>query len=393
MNPAELRRKMAAKANEARSIIEKAKREKRALTEGERTRYEEVMADARTFKAEAEQLELVEGYTGPTRPENYGPSHRGYNPTRRTLDTEESIFCRVVRTGDQGALSELRASNDTDMNIGTAADGGDLVPVGHYNRIIERARPQMLYTQLGCFEVPGRGTTVNVPKDNEGDDGAFVSTNEASTFDRDAPAMAKLAMTLVKYTKKIELSVELLEDEDSSLLTFLEKYVSAGMAATMNTLLVTEALANGTAGYTFENASSIAGQEVPILMYKLGDTYANTEGVSWLMRRTTEGWLRAQTDDAFLFAPTPAGRPGMRGELFGAPVFNAVDMPAMAASAKSALIANWNYMGVRIPQGLTFLRDPYTLGHLGQVRLLYYFRTVFKVLQAEAFQYGTHPTG
>ena len=52
--------------------------------------------------------------------------------------------------------------------------------------------------------IPGKGTTVNVPYDNE-TDGEFVSTGEGSGFDQDAPAIGQAAMTLVKYSKYITL--------------------------------------------------------------------------------------------------------------------------------------------------------------------------------------------
>ena len=49
-----------------------------------------------------------------------------------------------------------------------------------------------------------------------------------------------------------------------------------------------------------------------------------------------------------------------------------------------------NYVGMREGAGMTFLRDPYTTD--GIVYLKYGFRAVYKVLQAEAIQYATHPT-
>jgi HK97 family phage major capsid protein len=387
MNPAELRRQMAAKANEARAIYDKAKKENRAVTQEEETRYQALLSEAKALKAEAERLEELEGYTGPTRPESQAPAHH----RRPTEDTEAAIYCRYLRTGDHGAAAELRASNDTDMNIGTAADGGNLVPVGHYQGIIARRDEMALDTRLGVLDIPGTGTTVNVPVDNEAD-GEFVATNEAAAFDRDAAAVDKKQMTLVMYTKKLEISYQLLQDEDSRLMTFIEDWIGRGMARTQNSLLVTEALANGTAGMTFDNATAILPAEIPELVYLLQEEYE--DGAAWLMRRSTEGAIRSLVDDnAFMFAPTPGGTDRPRRELWGFPAHATQYMPAIAASAKSLLFGNFRYMGRRLAPDITFLRDPYTLAGNGQIRLLYHFRTVYKVLQAEAFQYGTHPTG
>jgi HK97 family phage major capsid protein len=285
----------------------------------------------------------------------------------------------------------LRASNDTDMNIGTAADGGNLVPVGHYNSIIARRDEAALDMKLGVLDIPGVGTTVNVPVDNEAD-GEFVSTNEVAAFDRDAPAVDKVAMTLVKYSKKIELSYELLQDEDSKLMAFIENWVGRGMARTQNNLMVTEVLSGGTAGLTLDAPTAIGVTEVPELIYKLQEEYE--DGAAFLMRRATQGFLRGLVGSNFQFAPTPINQSHeqARRELFGFPSHSTQYMAAMAASAKSMVFGNFRFMGRRLAPDIQFLRDPYTLAATGQVRLLYYFRTVYKILQAEAFQYATHPS-
>jgi HK97 family phage major capsid protein len=335
---------------------------------------------------------------------NRGP---GFNNGRgtgerytRTADREESIFLRHVRTGDLGAqreLQEIRASNDTDMNIGTAADGGDAVPLGHWQGIAAKMRPLSLHTKLAMKEIPGVGTTVEVTADNEADDGAFVATNEAAAFDRDAPALTKRLLTLVKYTKKIELSVELIQDEDSKLLDYLESYVGSGMAATINSLVVTEVLASGTAALTFDAAAAVGAGEVPELLYKVAAEYMNGQP-AWLMNRTTEAYIRGLfSTSQFAFgsqagAATGNGTSAFGSTLWGLPVASDSHMPSIGASAKSLVFGDWSQMGYRLPGGLAYLRDPYTLGHLGQVRLLYFFRAAFKLLQPAGIVYGTHPT-
>lgn len=306
----------------------------------------------------------------------------------RKPDTEESAFLHWIRTDDRGAAKSLKASNDTDMNVGTPADGGYAVPTGHYQGIIARLDESALYGPLGVMMIPGQGTTVNVPLDNEAD-GEFVSTNENSAFDRDAPALSTAAMTLVKYTKKVEMSYELLQDEDSRLQAFLDDFVGRGMAKTMNSLMLTEALANGTAALTLDSASAIGAAEIPELMYKVSAEYA--AGGAWIMKRATEGYIRGLSGNNFQFVPTPAGNAAGR-ELFGAPIYNSEYVGSLTASGKSLVFGNFRYMGMRLAPEITVLRDPFSRAAYGQVVLHYYFRTVFKVLQAEAIAYATHPT-
>ena len=392
----ELRRRRSELLEQARTIHEAAE----TLDEEQRTTFDTFMAQADEVNAALEREERM-AVAGGTLGGSMAQAQRAvvgapaFQP-QRTPDTEEGIYCRWVRSGDPGAqreLHELRASNNTDMNVTTAADGGDLVPTGHYNQIIERLRPQALHEQLGVRSIPGAGLTVNVPYDNETDSGEFVSTSESALFDRDAPAVAKKAMTLVKYTKKIDLTYELLQSEDAGLMAFLARYVADGMAATLNKLLVTKALADGTAALTFDAAAAIGTAEVPELLYKLPARYAVGANVAWLMKRATEGYLRGLTGDSFLFAPTPGGggTGGYGASLLGLPQYSDDNMGALAANGKSLLVGNWGYMGLRLAPALTVLRDPYTRSSYGEVVINYYFQAVFEVLQAGAFVYATHP--
>lgn len=314
-------------------------------------------------------------------------------------DTQEKAIAHWYRTGDLGAVKHLqvgeneiavKASNATDMNITTNADGGYAVPTGHYQGIIARMHEEALYQRLGCMPIPGKGTTVNVPVDNE-DDGEWVATNEAATFDTDSPAIDQKPMTLVKYTKYIPMSVELLEDEDSQILSFVENWVGTGLARTHNNLLVTEVLSGGTAGLTLDAAAAIGATEIPELEYLLKEEY--TSNASWLMRRATEGVIRKIQGDDFVFNARPAGSDRTTPhDLNGYPVYKTSKMPAVGAGNKSLVFGNFRFVGVRTSPSITFLRNPYLLANSGQIALHYYTRIDYKVLQAEALQYATHPT-
>jgi HK97 family phage major capsid protein len=302
-------------------------------------------------------------------------------------DSEAKAFAHYVRSGDDGGIRGLKASNDTDMNVGTSADGGYAVPTGHFSGIIARRDEGMLAKRLGVRLIPGVGTTVNVPIDDEAD-GEFISTAEAASFDRDAPALNQKAMALVKYTKKVELSVELLQDEDSRLMAFLDDFIGRGMAKTHNNLLITEAAANGTSFKTFAATGAIAAGEPEDLVGNndLGAYIEEDNSVGWVMRNATYWDIASITGNARLYASN-LDEKGAR-TLLGYPVYMSQKVAAPAADAKSAYFGNWNYVGLREAPGFTFLRDPYSKASTGQVVLHYFFRTVYGVLQAEAIGYG-----
>lgn len=312
-------------------------------------------------------------------------------------DNFVGAFRAYLKDGDTGAVrpwmqgNEVlfkNASNNTDMNVGTAADGGVLDPTSLFNKVIARRSEMSLPEKLGVMKIPGKGTTVDVPYDNEAD-GEFVSTNEAGSFDQDAPAVAKAQMTLVKYSKKITLSVELLEDEDAGLMSFLMDWVARGQAKTMNSLLLTEVGTNGTLFKTTASATAIAAGEPDAVA--LNDSVAeyldDSGSVAWVSRASTYAAIKAITGSARLYGDGNDGSAGLGRNLLGHPAFFSNKAAAIAATAKVAYFGNWNYVGMREAPGFTMLRDPYSAAGTGQVQLWMYFRTVFKVLQADAIGY------
>ncbi len=252
MNARELRAQRAKLLKEAKELAEKAEQEDRDFTPEEETRYNDNLSQGDVLLQRAERLEKVSGLAiglDEIVENRQAPAHNKI----RLGDSEERAMAHYIRTGDDGGLKELRASNDTTMNITTDVDGQYLVPTGHYNEVIARRDESDLTVQLGLRRITGKGTTVNVPIDNE-DDGEFVVTSESGGFDRDAPATTYKAMTLAMYTKKVDLTYQLLEDEDSKLMAFLADFVGRGMAKTNNGLLLTEVAANGTSLKTFASA-------------------------------------------------------------------------------------------------------------------------------------------
>lgn len=387
----ELRAERAEMLKKAKELAEKAENEDRDFLAEEETAYQDYLKNAEERLTRAERLEkvsgLAQGLEGVIE-NRQGPAHNRI----KLGDTEERAYCHYIRTGDDGGLREFRASNDTTMNITTAADGQYLVPTGHYQQVIAKRDDSDLTAQLGLRNIPGVGTTVNVPIDDE-DDGEFIVTNESAGFDRDAPATTVKAMTLLAYTKKVDLTYQLLEDEDSKLMTFLADFVGRGMAKTRNALLLTEVAANGTALKTFASATVIAIDELEPITYNdaLSPYLDDTPSCAWVMKRSVHGEIVLLDDTSIRrYANNQMGGPGP--SLLGFPVKYTEKSAATIASAKSVYFGNFNYVGYREGSQFTMMRDPYTRAGNGEILLLYFFRVVYGVLQAEAIGYGKHPS-
>jgi HK97 family phage major capsid protein len=392
----QLRELRAGLIEQAGAMLNKAEAENRDLSEAEQGEYNDFVSQANGVQTRIERLESQRAMEMQMTASQAAPIHRMEAPRINRLprgSSETQAFSHWVRTGDGGGLRELRASNATDMNVGTDADGGYAVPDGHFQGIIARRDESMLAARLGIRLIPGQGTTVNVPLDAEAD-GEFVSTSEGSGNDQDAPALGTKALTLVKYTKRVDLSLELLEDEDSRILDFLADFVGRGMAKTHNNLLLTEVASNGTDFGNFASASAIAAGELEAICgnVDLSHYLDDTASVAWVMRSSTLWAIRALTGTERLYAEQTLGS-AAPGQLLGYPVALSDKAAAIGASAKSVYFGNWNFVGYREAPGFTVLRDPYSKASTGQISLHYYFRTVYGVLQAEAIGYKDHPTG
>ena len=149
------------------------------------------------------------------------PDAPNLNLKTKLGDSEERAVAHYIRTGDG---SGLRASNANDMTLADNTYAGYTVPTGYYAKITTKRNEGMLSEVLGVQRIPGTGTTTNAPYDN-GTANVFASTAETTAFDLDAPVVGQKAFTLVKYSKQVILSYELLQDEDARLMDFVNNYV------------------------------------------------------------------------------------------------------------------------------------------------------------------------
>lgn len=302
------------------------------------------------------------------------------------LGDSETQHIKAWATGRAGERLELKASNPTDMNIGTPADGGNITTTGFYNQIIMRRDETDLTTRLPLMRIPGVNNTEDIPTFDE-DDGELVTTAEAAAYDEDAPALGKKQSTLSWKTKIVKVSNQLLQSAaiQGGVEDLLSRFIGMGVAKTRNEMLVTEVLANGTANTAFAGASTIAfGEPESILKNNNLAPYLDSENaIMWLMSNNTLWTIRSIVgQDRQYYANQNDDR------LLGYGVATSQKMPTLAANAKSMVIGNWNYMAYREAPSLTLIRDQYTLAGNGQIRIVAHFAAAFTVTQSEAFVYG-----
>jgi HK97 family phage major capsid protein len=402
-NLRELRQRKDGKIKEAEALNALAEKEDRDLTSEEQVQYEAIITESRTLDSRIKRLETLEVEN---RAIETAPAHNKI----KLGDTEERAMAHFFRTGDTGGVSHLvegkhvvlnlpllesRAVTNSTMNITTDADGKYAVPVGFVSDVVLRKNEMSLIPRLNLRRVPGKGTTVNYPIDGANPE-LWPTANEQSdagdvAYERDAGALGQKAFTLVKKARRVELTMELLEDEDIGIMDYVADRMARQIAMTHNNMLITEVGSNGTALKTFASATAIAAGEVEDIVYNDTLSYYldDGNGIAWVMRPTTFGKVVSIRGDARLYSETPTGQRFAR-TLEGYPVFYSNQVTAMQASAKDIYFGNWNYVGYREAPDLRLIVNPYRVP--GLIILEYEFRAVFGVLQAGAVGYGVHPS-
>jgi len=104
------------------------------------------------------------------------------------------------------------------------------------------------------------------------------------------------------------------------------------------------------------------------------------------MRRSSLNTIQTIQGQPFVYLDSPQGS---RNELMGAPVVTTGAADAVGTTNNPIFLGDWYFMGKRENPAFNFLRNPYIRDIHDVVRLRYFFRVVYKVLQPEAILKGT----
>lgn len=317
---------------------------------------------------------------------------------RGFADDEVKSFVHYLRTGD---VAPYRA-NVNPLNSSDDAQGAVTVPEDWYRTIIAKRDELSIPRMAGALVIQTSTDKVHIPVE-DGSSTYFVLTADETAYDEDEPTFTDKAVDVYKWTKMQKVSDELLADSAANIEAFLADGIGRAMAITENKCTLTGSgsgqpqgiFVGGTAGLTLDSATAIGAAEVPELLYKLGSPYLNE--ACYCMTSATYGVITGLGTATFRwYQTTPAGTPnaynGSIGALEGKPVFVSDEAAAIGGGNKSMAVCNWRFYGLVERQGLRVRRLNELYAASGQVGFLYDFRFGGIVLQAEAFQYATHPT-
>lgn len=138
-------------------------------------------------------------------------------------------------------------------------------------------------------------------------------------------------------------------------------------------------------GQVSGNAATISADGVLTLFYALKTAYARN--ASFILNRTVMGSVRKLKDGVGQYLWVPGLPNGMPNTINGAPYVEMPDMPNEAANVYPIAFGDWNRAYTIVDRiAMTFLRDPYTQGASGNVRMWFRRRCGGQVVLAEAIQ-------
>ena len=294
-----------------------------------------------------------------------------------TKSAEHNAFFGYARYGDaRPDRVELKA-----LTVSTDAAGGYLAPDEFASEILK------LTTEFSPIRAYASVMTVSsdkilFPRRT----GSVAATWVAETDPRTAsqPSFEQIAIENFEMATFTDVSVKLLEDNAYGLEAFLmsefaERFgMAEGFAFVKGTgvgqpkgLLTATGIAEiktgVAAGFPAVSATTNPA-DVLVKMFHAIPTVHASRG-AWLMNRKTLGELRSWKNTAGDYIVNDA-REGGGALLFGRPVIEATDMPDIAAGAYPIMFGDFSGYRIIDRVGLSVLRDPYSLGTVGQVRFI-----------------------
>lgn len=421
---AELKEQRAAAYGRMREIVEQAEArdgdDAGVLTAEEQQEFDRLKADGEALGRRAANMEEVAGIeTRETRQIAPGVtsaggdggevavrSYREYMQKRsgsaaldRTLDTDEyrEGFYEYIATGvdrvpkTPEVMAEIRA-----LSKATAGAGGNLVPTGFRNELIDALREFGVMRQLATVISTDSGETIQVPSVTS--HGVSTWTAENAAITESDEVFGQLSLSAYANSRAMRVSWQLLQDSAFDLEAYIRAQFGISTGVLENTAYVvgdgvakptgittqTTAGATGATGSTTTFGSAGADNLITLKYSVLAPYRRNA---AWLVNDATVATVARLKDTTNQYIWQPGLTAGAPDTLLGAPLYTDPDVPVMAANAKSVLYGDFSWYWIRDVNGIAIqrLNELYALN--GQVGFIVFHRTDGKLVNTAAVKH------
>lgn len=347
-----MKKELITKANkalfEAREILNLADKEKRGLSEEEKSKYDaynnefdELQAQIKSIEAK-ESLEKSLSQKASFMDEIVSKELPKNDNTTIREDEYSKNFFNYVR-GDNTALYTLKR----DLNEGNGANGGYTVPKTFQARVLEKLRDEMFLRKL-CSVTQTTSTNV-IPVGGSVPD--FDWLEEKGVYKEKDLTFSQIEISAYKLGGIIKISEELLEDSAINIENYILDKMVEGMKQTQEKAFIKgdgtkkpKGLTTYSVGLTTASQNAITDIEIIDFFYSLNKNYR--DGAVWLVSDEFEKALRKLKDQTGNYLWQPALTAGAQSTLLGKPVYVSGYMDGFGESKIPAVLGNLRYYNI-----------------------------------------------
>lgn len=340
--PIELRQQREKLFRDARALLDKAEGENRDLNADEFEQYEKIRSEADGLQkriARAEDLEAQERNLNQALRQPVHDDTRGAPPVDSNQSEYREQFDQFIRK--QRKTIDVRASTDP-QTVGTAADGGYLVPNEHSNRLVESREAVGIMRALANVAESKHGT-LTIPKVASHGTAAQTAEGVATTVSKET--IGSVTFNAYKIDRIIKVSEELVHDSVFDLVGYVLKELGRSIGRYEEAQFIDgsgssapNGIANCTTGVTAASATAVTVDELMELYMSIIAPYRDFG--TWIMSDTTLLALMKLKDGnqrPYLQDNLASGAPD---KLMGRPIKTSASMPAMTTGLNSIVFGN-----------------------------------------------------
>jgi len=398
MNAKQMREKRGALVEQMQGMVAAAKAEGRNLSNEENEKFDTISNEVDELRSAAARIERAEEL----KKEMAAKAEEVRDNAPVAKVEVRDAFNAYLRKGMNGinaaearALAELRG---TDTQITTTDGlGGFLVPENWSDFVSATELFKSDIEQVATILRTSNGQHFNLPANND------TSVVAAILGEGTAESVSDMTFTNVKFepytysSKIVKVSNQLMSDNAFDLASFVGSQLANRLKRGINAHLTTgdasskpQGIVTGSAlGKTAASATAVTISEVMDLFYSVDASYRNAPGAGWMMNSATAKAIRVlgfgSSNDFPAYVPgMEVGAPDM---LFGKPVYINEDMDGIATGNKSIIFGDLKQYYVHEAGGVQLLRLNERFADALSTGFIAYRRVDGNVLQSTAIKH------
>lgn len=333
---------------ELQGILDAAKAEKRAMTEEEQTRFNEIEKQIKdidaTLEAEARAKSI----------QNY----KSTEPGEEKEKLEERAFANYIR-----GVVEQRA----DVNL-TVTDNGAAVPTHIANKIIKKVHDICpIYQKATHYNVKG---TLNIPYyDEESQTITVAYATEFTELESTSGKFASIELKGFLAGALTKVSKSLVNNSDFDIVAFIVNAVAEAMSRWLEKELLlgtTDKIAGLSTvkqKITAASATAITADDLIDVQEEVPDTYQ--ADAIWIMNKKTRTAIRKLKDEMGNYILNKDANAKWGYTLFGKDVYTSETMPEIATGKTVVFYGDMSGLAVKLAEDINIevLREKFATQH------------------------------